>query len=400
MKKPIIAAVLLVLGAMSVLAGDEVKMPFPQAVTYKYGITPSNISQEQMNNDVISFYEYWKEKYLKPTDMPGGYYVEGETTNLKVPAKGCSEGQGYGMIATVLMAGHDPKAKEYFDGLYKFFDAHRSILNPELMGWTVANDERDSTFDSATDGDMDIAYAMLLAHKQWGSNGEINYLQEAKDMITLGLKASCIDSATKRIVLGDWDSTATATRSSDWMTAQIEAYRIATEDSFWNVVNDSIYYIMGEFNAKYSVGTGLMPDFVTGVPPRPVNDDFLERDTDNDYSWNACRFPWRIASHYIHYGDERAKETMNILVNWAKKSCNGDPSKFTSVYKLDGTPLETYTSTAFTSPVLVAAMVDPAHQDFLNKGWDYMKNNKYKYFNDTINLLCMLQISGNWWVYQ
>ena len=45
-------------------------------------------------------------------------------------------------------------------------------------------------FDSATDGDLDIAYSLLLAHKQWGSNGTVNYLKEAQDMITKGIKAS------------------------------------------------------------------------------------------------------------------------------------------------------------------------------------------------------------------
>ena len=34
--------------------------------------------------------------------------------------------------------------------------------------------------NSATDGDLDIAYALLLADVQWGSIGEINYRGEAE----------------------------------------------------------------------------------------------------------------------------------------------------------------------------------------------------------------------------
>ena len=36
---------------------------------------------------------------------------------------------------------------------------------------------------SATDGDMDIAYSLLLADKQWGSDGEIDYLKQGKKVI-------------------------------------------------------------------------------------------------------------------------------------------------------------------------------------------------------------------------
>ena len=38
------------------------------------------------------------------------------------------------------------------------------------MGWVVADSKKaQGHFDSATDGDLDIAYSLLLAHKQWGS---------------------------------------------------------------------------------------------------------------------------------------------------------------------------------------------------------------------------------------
>ena len=34
--------------------------------------------------------------------------------------------------------------------------------------------------DSAPDGNLAFAYALLLADKQWGSTGKVNYLDEAK----------------------------------------------------------------------------------------------------------------------------------------------------------------------------------------------------------------------------
>lgn len=371
--------------------------PFPQQESFRSCIKPNHVSQDVLNADVANFYKDWKRAYLRKTDMPGGYYIHGEATNNKVPSKGTSEGQGFGMIVTALMAGNDDSAQVYFDGLYHFFDTHRSILNSELMGWTVAVDERSDSFDCATDGDLDIAYSLLLADKQWGSAGEINYLQKARDMITKGIKVSCVNHTSKRLVLGDWDSLATATRSSDWMSSHFVAFAGATGDIFWNEVSDTVYSIVAQVTARNSPKTGLMPDFVTGTPPGPVGAGFLEASRDGDFSWNACRYPWRISMGYMHYGHPQSQKAAFKIATWAVASTGNDPAKFTSVYKLDGTPLETFTSTAFTSPVLLAATVDPQFQVFLNKGWERIKNDHHAYFNDSINLMCMLAISGNWW---
>ncbi len=37
--------------------------------------------------------------------------------------------------------------------------------------------------DSATDGDMDIAYSLLMAHRQWGSGGDRLAFVSAKDIL-------------------------------------------------------------------------------------------------------------------------------------------------------------------------------------------------------------------------
>src|SRR5262249_60196008 len=86
-----------------------------------------------------------------------------------------SEAHGYGMIIFALLAGYDSQAKQYFDGMFNMFDKHRSKNNPNNMSWVIDSSELPSKNQgSATDGDMDIAYALLLADAQWCSNGAIN----------------------------------------------------------------------------------------------------------------------------------------------------------------------------------------------------------------------------------
>src|SRR5262245_66006088 len=102
------------------------------------------------------------------------------------------------MIIFALMAGYDSQDKQYFDGMFNMFDKHRSKNNPNNMSWLIDKSEQSSKDqDSATDGDMDIAYALLLADRQWGSNGKINYLEEARKIITDGIKKSAMSEDRK-----------------------------------------------------------------------------------------------------------------------------------------------------------------------------------------------------------
>src|SRR5690348_691361 len=77
--------------------------PFPAHVTYYPGtIKPSNVSQRQMDDSVRSFYNAWKQRYINSGCDLNEYYVW-----FELPGKECvSEGQGYGMMITALMAGY------------------------------------------------------------------------------------------------------------------------------------------------------------------------------------------------------------------------------------------------------------------------------------------------------
>ena len=84
------------------------------------------------------------------------------------------------MIIVALMAGADPLAKSTFDGLLKYYLEHPSKRSGVLMSWAqriVCGHDEES---SASDGDIDIAYSLLLADAQWSSQGNINYLLKAK----------------------------------------------------------------------------------------------------------------------------------------------------------------------------------------------------------------------------
>lgn len=383
--------------------------PFPQGQNFSGCIKPNHISQDSLNKNVATYYDYWKGKYLKHnlSSLSGGYYVLGDATGSSTGESGTdytelgtSEGQGYGMLLTVLMAGHDTDAQTEFDGLFKTARAYRSAANSALMGWIVADDARaQGDFGSATDGDMDIAYALLLAHEQWGSTGAVNYLSEAKTMISTGLKASYITDLY-RLNLGDWQSNSVSdSRPSDWMFGHLRAFAKATSDPTWTRVSDTLYSLVSQLQTNYSPNTGLLPDFVTGDAVIPASANFLEGPSDGKYYYNACRTPLRIVADYAHSGDARAKTAVDKMVGWLRTATNDSLLKMKAGYDLSGKVISgsNYYTNAFAAPMLAASIANSANQNFLNLGWKKISSTKESYYEDSINLLAMLLISGNWW---
>ncbi|MBS0030416.1 glycosyl hydrolase family 8 [Chitinophaga sp. 22321] len=396
----VIAAGLLCLGGMPVHAQNK---PYPQALSYPNCIKPNNVTQAAMNSSVSSYYDYWKGKYLKNnlSSLPGGYYVKGEITGDAdgYTPLGSSEGQGYGMVITVLMAGYDPNARTIYDGLFKTARAYRSSANNNLMGWVVAdNAGAQGHFDSATDGDIDIAYSLILAHYQWGSGGTINYLNEAKKMITNGLKVSNV-TTNNRLNLGDWDEkSALNTRPSDWMLSHLRAFYQETNDAAWLNVINNLYSVYTQFSNAYSPGTGLISDFVVKNPPEPAPMNYLDEFPEtNEYNYNACRVPLRIVMDYAFYGSSNALTISNKLVTWVKQKTGGNPASIVDGYKLNGSNSGSGAEAVFIAPFVAASVTGSGNQAFLNSGWTYMKSAKSGYYNDSYNLLCQLFISGNWW---
>lgn len=376
--------------------------PFPQAITYPHCIKPNHISQSVMNADVINYYNYWKATYLKNdlNSLPGGYYVS-------VPISGddegyipisTSEGHGYGMVITVLMGGYDTAAQTIFDGLYKTARAYRSCINSNLMGWVIADvPNAQGHFDSVTDGDIDIAYSLILAHYQWGSGGNVNYLAEARKMITRGLKEANV-TVSNRLNLGDWDSTTTMnTRPSDWMFSHLRAFSSATGDSLWMGIVSNLYRTYDQFSKQYSASTGLISDFVVGVSePAPPN--FLDEGPQtNEYNYNACRVPLRVSLDYALYGSQEGYVIADKIASWIIGKTGGNPFDVRDGYKLDGTVTGSDPEAVFVAPFVAAAVVNNRNQAFVNKGWEFLKNKKSGYYSDSYSLLCQLFISGNWW---
>jgi endo-1,4-beta-D-glucanase Y len=402
-------ASLLAVGAVGRVLAAELypfgSHPMPYAVGI---IRPNHVSQATLDQRVRDFYDAWKARFLRQTCGAGRWVVQTDTdaANLTV-----SEGHGYGMMLMALMAGHEPNARQIFDGMFEYFRAHPTEFHDHLMAW-YQNDACQTpagSLDSASDGDLDIAFALLLADRQWGSCGTINYLLEAQ-LVLNDVADGEIDASGQYVLLGDWvgpsESTSyyASTRSSDFMPDHTRSFEAATNDATWSAVRDRTYQIVDALQAGFSPDTGLLPDFVKNplTAPAPVAGGFLEGSNDGRYSYNACRDPWRLGVDAIVSGETRAKAAAQRINVWIRAATGGDPAAIKSGYKLDGTMISgaDYLSMAFVAPLGVGAMVDPANQAWLNDVWDLVVATPAStdgYYENTLKLLAMIAMSGNLW---
>jgi len=373
-------------------AGDP-QRPFPQAgkLTY-HGIKPNNHSQKELNTSVKKFYKYWKNKYLiESENVPGDYKIAYNKRKETV-----SEAMGYGMLIVVQIAGYDPKAKEYFDGLNRFRKRYPSIVNEAFMCWKV-NEAKPKKDDSATDGDIDIATALLMAAQQWNDK---TYLEEAKVIIkNIGKDLVRKDSSLR---LGDWNVEGeehNGTRPSDFTTAHFRAFYEATRNPLWQNVEGECYEILDHLQTNYSPHAGLVPDFAVWDSKgkwKPAPADFLEGKDDGNYSYNSCRVPWRIGLSAVYHDDPRAKKILSGMMTWVVKT-HPNPKTFKAGYNLDGKAVVKYEELAFTAP-LVVAMMSTQNQKWLDVGFDSIRRQHADYFSDTINMLSLLTLTGNYWL--
>jgi len=371
---------------------------------YAAGSILPNVDQAVLDGETAAAYDTWKANHLEGGCGSGRYYVAARTwgANLTV-----SEAHGYGMIITVLMAGHDPDAQMIFDGMYSYFRDHPSDVSPDLMAWfqnTSCNDAEG--VNSASDGDLDIAYALLLADKQWGSGGDVDY-GAAAGRVLAAIKTHELHPSGY-MLLGDWvgpghDEHYDATRSSDFMPGHFASFADATSDGTWTSALDKTYDIFEDIQNSHSPSTGLLPDFIQTIAdgPSPAYSGFLEGPGDGSYSANACRNPWRLAAHFLTTGDARAHDTVQKINSWVRSETGSNPWDIKAGYKLSGSPANgsDYLNPAYIAPLGVGAMVDAQNQAWLNELWaitsDYSSQGSY--YEDTLSVLAMIAMSGNWW---
>ena len=380
---------------------------------YPFGIAPA-IADSAMDDTIRTSYDAWKRASLRYSPaftatagtLAGQRIEDGRHVRFPTPAYATvSEGMGYGLLITVMMAGHDPEAQAQFNGLLRTArgrPAHAwlSAGRPEgayVQEWRLAAD-MGSAGDgwNATDGDLDMALALLMADRQWGSTGAVNYRGEALASIgalrALNFAASGEPRGPQRA----------NSRSSDHMIGHFRSFRAATGDAFWDLAITRCLALIEGIVAGYSPQAGLQPGFIVDcntASPAPSSGWLVESAWEGDYDANAIRNPWRWGTDYLFSGDLRWATVIDRMVRFFKADCGGNPFALAGMYHLDGRPIGSrYFAESVAGPMMVGCMVHADHQTMLDTLWRaHAAHFTTDYYDSELQLLPMLVAAGHWW---
>ena len=375
MRKQVYLIVILIVSVYEAGSGQESR-PFPQKVEYPFGFKPNTITYQSARNS----YNKWKELYL--VECNDGYRV-----NCEGPDETRVEAIGFGTILTAYYGD-----KKEFDGLYHFYKIKRTANANNMMAWNVnCNGINDP--GSATDGDIDVAFALTVAYNQWGGD----YLEEARNVIQV-IKNSVVVKCDSLLALApgysgkskggpQWGG-CDLTDIQYYTPAFFRIFAEVSGDNEWNKLADDTYIIL---NAAANPNTGLVPNWqsVSGIPG---GNSYRV----GYYRYDACRVPWRMALDYLWNGNTKAKDWCVKVSDWANDI---GPANIRDGYNLDGTENnQGYHNSAFVGGFAVATMCNSqAIADTFGTELMSDRLEDGHWFSMSTRTVYLLPLTGNFW---
>lgn len=338
--------------------------------------TPLGSSTVAAHLHLEESYQTWRATYVTAVGANGFLRVQapefgGDTV---------SEGIGYGMLLAAYM-----QDKDTFDGLWRYALYHQN--DNGLMSWYISADGYPVQYGSATDADMLMAFALIVAEESWGE-----YWIDAYFLLH-SIEYNDIEADTNVIKPGDQWGDTEVTNPSYFPPAFLKQFALFSDNPRWNDITDANYLVIANLNATTASGTtGLLPDWTT-VSGDPIAGYSF------DYGYNATRTALRLSTDAAWYCDSRAMSQLSKL-NAFFEDIGADSIR--DGYRLDGSQFGQHHNAAFVAPVAAAAIhsVDSLHRaaiwsetvDGLANGGVEINEN---YYNESLRVLSLLLATGN-----
>ena len=365
--------------------GSSAVFPYPQ------GHALTNCTFPAYNTDTVeTAYTNWKTKFFDGTKI-----IRPENGGDTV-----SEGIGYGMLIGVFM-----NDQPMFDTLWTYAKAH--FNGNHLMAWcqgTGPSPSCSTSTTSATDGDEDMAYALLMASKQWSGG---SYASDATALIG-NIYTHEVNGTT--LVAGDsfGSSGLNELDPSYFAPSYYRAFANVDSGHNWMGVLDQCYTILAAASGSY----GLVPNWVT---PSGAGTGAVDSAKGIYFGYDACRIPFRIGMDYCLNGEARAQTYAQLIsAFYASKSTSTSLSAIIDGYTTSGgvPPPSTYMTyaagMAFLGPAGVGAMAAGDSEATLrNLSYLTVKafttsnamntSGAFTYYNASWGVLSLMAMSGNFW---
>lgn len=300
--------------------------------------TPKNLRQSTISQ--------WNSKFIRQTGNCA--YVASKSSRKKTTV--LSEGQGYGMLIAVKGATSSQADQKKFDQLDRYYLANRDGKT-NLMSWKQTLNSKDQRIrkyqNSATDGDLYIAYSLIEAAKKWPEKANF-YQRQAQTLLADILKYD-YNSKTQELMVGNWAAHSryqTMLRTSDVLPAQFDAFYKLTGNQTWVTIKQAMLKSLVSLSKQHR--TGLIPDFawIKKKQTVAVKAGTVSSKYDGDYYYNACRLPYNLAQSK----NRLSQRVLNKMMKFFMKQ-----EYISGGYRLNGRRLNHYQSASFGAPIFFAA---------------------------------------------
>src|SRR5579872_632337 len=366
--------------------------PFPQNRTSSRCTYPSAYD----NRDVLAAYGQWKTDTVTSSGAGGFLRVQRPNDQGLAIGSTVSEGIGYGMLLAVYM-----NDQSLFDGLWKY--EQHWVDGAGLMNWYIQADGSGlgpNGQGGATDADEDMAFALVLADRQWGGQGSLDkpYAAYALSQIQAIWNSEIQDSKLPKP--GEWGGWNTV-NISYFAPAYYRVFAKLDPSHAWATVvstaYDTIAYAVNAANGNAT--NGLVPawcDDSHGSPCKPID---MNIPNDTGYQYDSCRTPFRIGLDWCWNGETRAQSYVALTSAFFAPI---GAASIADTYGLDGTPRPQHPgahSAAFVGPAAVGAMSPSAYGAFIDEAYAGLATRTYlaggTYYEDSWTAMSLLMMTGN-----
>ena len=358
--------------------------PFPIDCDYANGIRITSYNSQ----DLLNMYNYWKSLYVL-TASPGKRVRYTEPIN-GVYNRTLSEGQAYGMLLAVYF-----NDQALFNDLWAFKVARSSGKTSQLMPWIIENNGTTIVDqNSAPEADFDIAFALLMAHYQWGSGGTYNYQTLADTEITRCRQYDI--NADYSVRPGDaWNDWAYPSYYFPAFFRVFGEFQGGANQTTWNSV---VAKCLSNINTNRNTSSGLVGEICDVSTGARRSDNPCSGGCDGTlYKYNSCRVPWRYATDWLWYGN--ATNSSGGEVSLLASFWNGRAA--TDVrdgYRINDNSVEGSVNNAcFVGPAGCSLMYSSTYQTRLTEY--YNRTNSFdvneSYYNGSLQVLTLLLMTGN-----
>ena len=359
-----------------------------------------------------ALYAAWVQKFyvtaeeeIKAPDELGDAKLAALTGSARIkfdePLNTVSEGIGYGMLITYFMKDWDK-----FDRIFKYYRAYpvSAASGYYFMKWKVSGDKYNGGFvlgaqgGSATDADLDVVTALLLAYAEKGSPEYLDYALKVANSIYM----TEINATTNLLMPGN-----SGGHMADGYCYNISYFSLVglrllakydTEHSAkWNeVLAASKAYMKKVQDASY----GLWPDWsdANGNPISPENSNNPSSTSAlyDFFGLESVRIPLRLIWDYSWFGDETTKAMASKAAQYIYGQANGDIMNVLARYKYAGEQPTVGLGGAHFKGVFCALWtVNPDYANSVNTCRDVVLNASIKnYFETSLQLLSSLYLNG------